>query len=340
MRLNRPVLAGALALGLTVLTACGSASNPSGSATTAAPSPASTTATAQPAVAASAALKGVTAAGPVDFTTAPKVTFATKPVSTAAVERNVLTPGTGAAATTKDTVRIRAQIFNGTSGKMLDDGYGQGRTAEGYRLGRPDLIPGFVSGLVGVQKGSRVVFSIPPKDAFGEAGNQQLGITGKDTIVVVADIADVHTTMTQIDGTQKPVPADLPQVEFKDGPTKAPTVTVPKTAAPTETKQVTLIEGTGPTVKAGQTITAQYHGVLWKDGSLFDSSWQRGSAADFPIGVKQVIPGWDNTLVGKKVGSRVLLVIPPKDGYGAQGSPPKISGTDTLVFVVDILDAN
>jgi peptidylprolyl isomerase len=92
-------------------------------------------------------------------------------------------------------------------------------------------------------------------------------------------------------------------------------------------------------VQKGQTISAQYHGVLWKDGSVFDSSWQRGAAADFPIGVGAVIPGWDKTLVGKKVGSRVLLVIPPADGYGKAGSPPKISGTDTLVFVVDILDA-
>ena len=57
------------------------------------------------------------------------------------------------------------------------------------------------------------------------------------------------------------------------------------------------------------------------------------------IGQKQVISAWDTQLVGKKVGSRVLMVVPPKDGYGAAGSPPKIKGTDTLVFVVDILAA-
>jgi len=52
-----------------------------------------------------------------------------------------------------------------------------------------------------------------------------------------------------------------------------------------------------------------------------------------------VIKAWDSQLVGQPVGSRVLLVVPPADGYGAAGSPPKISGTDTLVFVVDILAA-
>ena len=234
---------------------------------------------------------------------------------------------------------LRARIYNGTSGKLLDDGYASGRRAEGYRLGRADLIAGFTEGLVGATKGARIAFTIPPEKGFGSAGNEQLGVKGTDTIVVVADIADVHTPLAKIDGAQTAAPAGLPTVEFRNGPTKEPTVTVPKSAAPTTTQQATLVQGAGATVQQGQTISAQYHGVLWKDGSVFDSSWQRGASADFPIGVGGVIPGWDKTLVGKKVGSRVLIVIPPKDGYGDAGSPPKISGKDTLVFVVDILDA-
>ena len=313
-------------LGVTAVAACGSTSSGgnAGSTTT---------------VAESVSLKGVSATGAVDLKTAPKVSLGKTPISSTAVERKVLTPGTGAAATAADTVKLRAMIYNGTSGKLLDDGFAAGRSEESYRLGRKDLIPGFVEGLVGATKGGRLVFTIPPAKGFGSAGNQNLGVSGTDTIVVVADVADVHTPMTKIEGTQAASPAGLPTVEFKNGPTKEPTVTVPKSAAPTVTKEATLIEGTGPEVKKGQTISAQYHGVLWKDGSVFDSSWQRGEAADFPIGVGAVIPGWDKTLVGKKVGSRVLVVIPPKDGYGTAGSPPKISGTDTLVFVVDILDA-
>ncbi|KRB45473.1 FKBP-type peptidyl-prolyl cis-trans isomerase [Terrabacter sp. Root181] len=327
MRPNRPAARTAVALiaalGLTSLAACGSDS--SGTATTT--------------VAPSVALKGVTATGAVDLKTAPKVTLGATPISSKAVEHKVLTPGTGKAATKADTVRLRAQIYNGTSGKLIDDGYAAGRSAEAYRLGRTDIVAGFTEGLVGATKGGRIAFTIPPEKGFGSAGNDQLGVKGTDTIVVVADIQDVHTPLTKVDGTQTAAPAGLPTVEFKNGPTKEPTVTVPKTAAPTTTQQATLIQGTGATVQKGQTISAQYHGVLWKDGSVFDSSWQRGAAADFPIGVGGVIPGWDKTLVGKKVGSRVLLVIPPADGYGKAGSAPKISGTDTLVFVVDILDA-
>ena len=330
MRPSRPALtvAASLSVAVLALAGCGSTSSPTPGGTTSAAS-----------VAPSVALKGVTATGAVDFKTAPKVTLGKTPISSTAVERKVLTPGTGSAATKADTVSLRAEIYNGTSGKLLDDGYAAGRNAEGYRLGRTDLIAGFTEGLLGATKGSRIVFTIPPAKGFGAQGNSQLGVSGTDTIVVVADVEDVHRGLTQVDGTQAASPAGLPTVAFPNGPTKVPTVTVPKSAAPTETKAATLIEGKGATVQKGQTISAQYHGVLWRDGSVFDSSWQRGSAADFPIGVGAVIPGWDKTLVGKKVGSRVLLVIPPKDGYGTAGSGDKIKGTDTLVFVVDILDA-
>ena len=339
MRLSRPARAAAAVLGLTVLAACGSTSpqpSPTGGSTGSAGSTAAPT-SAAPVI--GAGLEVLSATGPVDLKTAPKVTFAKTPIGTPAVTHKELVAGTGKTATSADTVRVRLQIFNGTTGKLLDDGFTANRPEEGYRLGRQDLIKGFTEGLVGAQKGGRTAFTIPPDKGFGPTGNQNLGVAGGDTIVVVADVADVYTGLSQIDGTQAATPAGLPTVAFPDGPTKAPTVTVPKTAAPTELKAITLVEGTGKAVAKGQTLAAHYQGALWKDGSVFDSSWQRGAIADFPIGVGGVIPAWDKTLVGKKVGSRVLLVIPPKDGYGTAGSPPKISGTDTLVFVVDILDA-
>jgi FKBP-type peptidyl-prolyl cis-trans isomerase len=323
----------ALVLGLSLVAGCGSADGSGADATGTATAAATA---AQP----GAGLDVVSATGPVDLKTAPEVTLGSTPVSTAEVEHKVLTPGTGKEATKADTVSVKMRIYNGTTGEIIDDGFADDRPAEGYRLGRADLLQGFAEGLVGAQKNGRIAFTIPPAQGFGEAGNEQLGIGAKDTIVVVADVADVTTPRTQVDGEQKDAPAGLPTVAFPDGPTKAPTVTVPKADAPAETTSAVLVEGDGPVVEKGDTITAQYHGVLWKDGKTFDSSWERGSAADFPIGVGQVIPGWDSELVGKKVGSRVLLVVPPKDGYGEQGSPQGgITGTDTLVFVVDILDA-
>jgi peptidylprolyl isomerase len=117
-----------------------------------------------------------------------------------------------------------------------------------------------------------------------------------------------------------------------------PTVKVPSASPPSTLQVKTLIQGSGPAVVKGQTLIAQYHGVLWRNGKVFDSSWQHGAPAGFAIGVGQVIPGWDKGLVGLKAGSRVMLVVPPKEGYGAKGSSDgSIKGTDTLVFVVDIL---
>ncbi|MBK6954960.1 MAG: FKBP-type peptidyl-prolyl cis-trans isomerase [Actinomycetales bacterium] len=80
-----------------------------------------------------------------------------------------------------------------------------------------------------------------------------------------------------------------------------------------------------------------YTGVLWKDGSVFDSSWTRGRVL-VQVGTRRASsrPGTRASSV-RRPGLRVLLVVPPADGYSAAGSPPKISGTDTLVFVVDIL---
>ena len=75
----------------------------------------------------------------------------------------------------------------------------------------------------------------------------------------------------------------------------------------------------------------------WKDGKKFDASGDHGSAFDTPIGSGQVITGWDKGLVGQTVGSRILLVVPPAEGYGTKGSPPLIGPKDTLVFVIDIL---
>jgi peptidylprolyl isomerase len=107
---------------------------------------------------------------------------------------------------------------------------------------------------------------------------------------------------------------------------------------PTELVATPVVVGAGPPVEAGQTLAVQYVGVTWDDGAEFDSSWERGESVEFPIGVGRVIPGWDKGLVGVTAGSRILLVIPPADGYGEAGQPSAgITGTDTLVFVVDVL---
>ena len=82
-------------------------------------------------------------------------------------------------------------------------------------------------------------------------------------------------------------------------------------------------------------------GAVLSTGKVFDSSAKTPQKYfETVIGKQQVIKGWDSTIVGSTVGSRLLLLVPPADGYGAAGQPQAgIKGTDTLVFVVDILAA-
>jgi len=101
-----------------------------------------------------------------------------------------------------------------------------------------------------------------------------------------------------------------------------------------------LKEGDGPEVKKGELLTANYLGQIWRDGKVFDNSYDRGAPSSFPIGVGSVIDGWDEGLVGKKLGSRVMMSIPSDKGYKEQGSEQAgIKGDDTLIFVVDLIAA-
>jgi peptidylprolyl isomerase len=130
---------------------------------------------------------------------------------------------------------------------------------------------------------------------------------------------------------------ELPQASGGFG--DRPTLTFPGTPAPADLQVQVLVPGTGDAVEAGQDIEVHYLGQRW-GGGVFDTSYDRGETISFPIGVGQVIAGWDQGLVGQQIGSRLLLSIPSHLGYGDRGVPAAgIRGGDTLVFVVDIVDA-
>jgi peptidylprolyl isomerase len=79
-----------------------------------------------------------------------------------------------------------------------------------------------------------------------------------------------------------------------------------------------------------------YSGFLWNEGTQFDSSWENGQPAEFEVAEGSLISGFVKALVGQKVGSQVVAIIPPSEGYGDQGND-SIPANSTLVFVVDIL---
>jgi peptidylprolyl isomerase len=143
---------------------------------------------------------------------------------------------------------------------------------------------------------------------------------------------------------QKPVAEAKAPTSQKVDPTageadinKKPVVPKGSGAAPTALKSETLIAGNGAEIKTGQQATVNYVGVLYKTGKEFDTSWGKGKQPfQFALGSGQVIPGWDEGVLGMKVGERRRLTIPADLAYGAQGSPPKIGPNEPLIFDIDL----
>ena len=130
-----------------------------------------------------------------------------------------------------------------------------------------------------------------------------------------------------------------PSAEISTDLATKPTVPAPQGQPPAELQIEDVVEGDGKRAKAGDQIRVQYVGVSWSTGQQFDASWDRGEPFVFQLGAGNVIPGWDQGLEGMRVGGRRKLTIPPDLGYGAQGAPPDIAPNETLIFVVDLLEA-
>ena len=199
-------------------------------------------------------------------------------------------------------------------GILLDDGtefdnsWDRGATFF-VTVGDGGVIPGFDQGLMGMAEGGRRVIVIPSELGYGSAGAG--GVIPPDAAIVFA--------------------VDLVSVFSGEQP-EAPIVDTP----PTDLEITDVTIGEGDPVEAGDTITVHYHGTLL-DGTVFDSSWDRGQPFTTAIGVGQVIAGWDEGMVGMRVGGRRILVIPSDLAYGESGSGGQIPPDAPLVFVVDLL---
>jgi peptidylprolyl isomerase len=238
------------------------------------------------------------------------------------------------------------------TGKLWRDGldlgssYDQGQHPASQIEGKHDMLAGWEQALEGQAAGSRIEVIVPPALGFGATGQAAGSVTigPTDTMIFDIDIVGVYPKPESADILAGPVVLKDPNLPAVAGDVGKgdPKITIPAgKTPPTAGTYKTVIQGKGPAVTKGQSIVVQYEGLIWRDGSLFDSSWSKGKAPFATgIGVGAVVPGWDEGLIGQTVGSRVLLVVPPDKGYGTAGQPDAgIQGTDTMVFVVDILDA-
>ena len=226
-----------------------------------------------------------------------------------------------------DVISIKYAGVTWPGGEDLGNSFEQDATVS-VNTSTASSSPGLHEALAGKHVGSRVMVALP------QTSQDETGATISQTVVLAIDILGIE--FRGVSGPVTQAGAGLPLVLGQNG--QKPVVTIPKTGPPTELVSHTLIEGDGAPIKKGDTLVVQYTGVIWRDGTEFDASWNTGAPGSFPIGENAVISGWDKGLVGKSIGSRVLLVVPPDDGYGAGGNEQAgIQGTDTLVFVVDLL---
>lgn len=249
----------------------------------------------------------------------------------------VVRAGTGEEVREGDVVGAQYVLVNGTTGeRMASSAWGEPPTS---LVMDATSLPGLRASLVGQRVGSEVLVAVAPDDGYASAAGSpsQSKVGPDDTLVFLVRL--ISAVPPRARGVAVTPPPGLPQVALAaDG---EPSVTVPPTDPPGELVVQELVRGDGPEVLEGQTVRVQYRGVTWSDGSTFDSSWASGSPVPFVVGRGQLIEGWDVGLVGQRVGSQVLLIVPPAEGYGDAGNPEAgITGTDTLVFVIDVLAAS
>ena len=247
-----------------------------------------------------------------DTTKEPTLTF-TAPLEVAGIERTVTVEGDGEELKYGQLVDVAQTIFDASTGEKVADA---GWTSDPV-LTSIVAETGMAQAISCAPVGSRVAVTTPAS-------------TDRPAYIWIFDIKGITPNVAW--GEQQPAVEGMPTVTLAEDGT--PTVTIPKGDAPTEVKLATLRQGDGRVVKSGDTVTVQYMGIKWSDGTEFDSSWSRGAVpSSFPT--TGVVEGFKQALEGYEVGSQVLVVVPPAAGYGAQAGHELEK--ETLVFVVDIL---
>ncbi|MGV9195058.1 FKBP-type peptidyl-prolyl cis-trans isomerase [Microbacterium sp. MC2] len=241
----------------------------------------------------------------------------TAPLEFTEPQVSVIAEGEGEPIEAGEFVSFAFTVYNATTGEEI--------TSAGYQDG--EVLPSQVSAdsalgqMIGcAAPGQRVVATVPATESY-------------DAEVYVLDV--LGTVPGVASGEPQEAPEGMPEVSLAEDGT--PSVTVGDTATPDTTQIATLQKGDGVTVAEGDLVMLQYHGVRVSDGEVFDSTWDGG----VPISYQTTgfVEGFQKALVGQTVGSQVLAVIPPAEGYGeGEINAENLTG-ETLVFVVDILGA-
>lgn len=240
----------------------------------------------------------------------------TKPFAVVRPAAHTVWPGTGDVLGRDDPVLLNLYAEDGRDGSELQNTF---RTAPvAYTMTESSLGNDLFEALEGKRVGTRL-----------SVLDEQDGVP----VLLVVDVLPARASGE----AGAPPGEELPQVRLDD--LGAPTVSVPGgVEPPSELVVHPLVRGTGPQVRAGQIVTVEFTAVRWSDGSVVDTTWTEGTPPQSAeIGIGRLVEGWDQGLVEQTVGSQVMLVVPPQDGYANTRS--RLAG-ETVVYVVDILDAH
>jgi peptidylprolyl isomerase len=241
--------------------------------------------------------------------TKPKVTIAA-PLSTDVIETAVLSEGDGPAFKGGAQVKFEYTAFNAATGKEFASSKYDGTDA---------VVQFFTSG-------QKLDF------CHALSGVKANGIAATDNLIFVIDLQRVY--LPRAVGESQPAKSGMPTVVLATN--GQPGVQIPKAQAPAEFNLVSLIKGNGDTVAIGDTVTLHYSGFVWDSGEQFDSSWTNGAPVQWQLTETGFIKGFVKALDGAVVGSQIMAIIPPSEGYGDQ-EQSSIPAGSTLVFIIDIL---
>jgi peptidylprolyl isomerase len=264
----------------------------------------------------------------------PKVDFPTPLVANSG-ELTVAQHGDGAKIYPGQTVTYLATQYDATTGEATrSTGYDAEKALTSVispKLGDgSDILSAL---LACTTVGDRVVVTSDLKSVLGDSYDAETVPNGDDTLVLVFDVVAAY--LGKANGWDQLPQAGFPSVVL--APDGRPGITVPKEDAPKELKIATLKAGTGATVKDDDNVVLHYTGVGWETGTVFDSSWSSETGAPVTLSPGQVVNGFAKAIVGAKVGSQVIVVIPPGEEFGYPAGSGPVGDDETMVFVIDIL---
>lgn len=190
-----------------------------------------------------------------------------------------------------------------------------------------ELLKGLETGIKGMKVGGVRQIVLPAAEAYGEAGDEALGIGPNEPLVWIVELDAV--TMDRQCVARRPDPGDAKV------PVKAKDLALPEHFSEyLQTEDLKV--GSGPAIVAGSKVAVHYIGIECRQGKTFDQSFARGEPLQVTVG-ENTVPGFSQGLLGAKKDGIRRIEIPPSLGYGAEGNPPDIAGNDPLLFVVQIV---